>query len=252
MTDNFVKELDRLRDRIEPLARLLHSLTFKLDRPSLVRRGRHRGYRYSQPSLHHFCLLRGARVVSALNASIELANAGYSQEVQTLLRTMVEYTTQIDFMLASIDKDGALSADAAEFISSYFEDDSRDNPTTGRRTKLAQKSVHEKIGARLDSFSDDKTKSPAEKLLSSVYMRFSNYVHARYPESMDMYGGMPGRFHVTGMRHTPKDVENLAVLDTMITTASNCFIGMVQDLPLYSLIASDEVLDRWYRKGTGE
>ena len=44
-------------------------------------------------------------------------------------------------------------------------------------------------------------------------LSISNYVHAKNPEIMDLYGGVPGRFHLDGMRGTPKDEENLQIID---------------------------------------
>jgi hypothetical protein len=37
--------------------------------------------------------------VSALNASLVLARAGYVQEILTLMRTIAEFTTHIDYVL---------------------------------------------------------------------------------------------------------------------------------------------------------
>jgi hypothetical protein len=73
-------------------------------------------------------------------------------------------------------------------------------------------------------------------------------VHGKYPETMDLYGGAPGRFHLSGMRGTPKDLENLQMLDALVTTASRCFVGLVQDLKLQHLLSHDEMLKEWYRK----
>jgi hypothetical protein len=40
----------------------------------------------------------------------------------------------------------------------------------------------------------------------------------KYPEVMDLYGGTPGRFHLDGMRGTPKDEENHQIVDTFVDT----------------------------------
>jgi hypothetical protein len=53
------------------------------------------------------------------------------------------------------------------------------------------------------------------------------------------------------MSRTPKDAENLEVLDTLITTASLCFVGLAQGLQLRSVINSDPLLVRWYSQATG-
>jgi hypothetical protein len=65
---------------------------------------------------------------------------------------------------------------------------------------------------------------------------------------MDLYGGTPGRFHLFGMEGTPKDIENIQALDAFITTASRCFIGLVQGLQLREVLAKDPMLTEWYRK----
>ena len=94
---------------------------------------------FPNPSLTHFCLLRGVRMVSALNAYIELARCGFSQEIAVVLRTMTEYSTQIDFMMTSY-SDGQLSLTAANFLKAYFEDDERGSDAPNRpKAKLAQK-----------------------------------------------------------------------------------------------------------------
>jgi hypothetical protein len=251
LQDRFDSEIKGLRERVFPLARLLHELAQTLEKPVFVKRDG--GFRFKRPELVHFCLLRGVRIVSALSASIELARNGFTQEVVTLLRTMIEYSTQIDFMLASLDDKKSLSPDASAFLSNYFEDAARDNNEFSKKAKLAQKKVHEKIGERLDSFAiPGGNRKPAAQLLSNVYGNFSNYVHGRYPEAMDLYGGIPGRFHMNGMRGTPKDGENIKILDTMITSASNCFLGVVQGLNLRPLIGSDPMLAKWYRDGVSK
>jgi hypothetical protein len=219
-----------------------------LDAPKLLDQGRERGFRFEKPGLVHFCLLRGARIVSALNASIELARAGFSQEIAVLLRTSIEYCTQVDFMLASRDKNGNLSVDASAFLSSYFDDSFRTPEGKRKRSKLAQQKVHQTIGAQLDKFADeaDASRKPAEQLYSNVYLTFSYYIHGRYPESMDLYGGRPGRFHLNGMSNTPKDAENIEIIDSQITSASNCILGIVQGLDLRSIVTSDPIMTKWY------
>ena len=88
----------------------------------------------------------------------------------------------------------------------------------------------------------------ATDILSLIYLTFSNYIHGRYPETMDLYGGRPGFFHVNGMRGTPKDRENLEILDTFITTASNTLKDMVVELQLDSLVKADPQLSDWMLK----
>ena len=48
------------------------------------------------------------------------------------------------------------------------------------------------------------------------------------------------------MRGTPKDAENLATIDTFITTASNSLIFIIQGLGMLALLQSDQALANWY------
>src|SRR4051812_11807863 len=116
----FDDEIERLRTRVAPLAKFLHAISRTLEEPNFSASPEHLGFRYKNAQLIHFCLLRGVRIVSALNASVELTRGGYSQEIGVILRTMIEYASQIDFMLASLDEKGKLSTKAARFLEDFF------------------------------------------------------------------------------------------------------------------------------------
>ena len=219
---DFEMEIERLRRRISPLSRFVHALANSLEAPKFLQT--EMGFRFEKPQLIHFCLLRCARIVSALNASIELARYGYSQEIGVLLRTMIEYDSQIDFMMARLNDGGVLAHDAADFVSSFFADAHRPGSNENKKARLIQKKVHDVIGERLDKSRSNKTKS-ASDMLSNIYLIFSNYVHGKYPETMDLYGGGPGHFHLHGMSRTPKDLENLETINTLINSAALCFVG---------------------------
>jgi hypothetical protein len=107
------------------------------------------------------------------------------------------------------------------------------------------------LGKTLDGiaeqYDDTEDRVPAAALYSNIYRVYSNYVHAKYPEIMDLYGGTPGRFHLHGMSGTPKDGENLGLLETFIETASNAFVLMIQVLDLRTLVNGDLILAAWYR-----
>jgi hypothetical protein len=249
---NFEAELERLRLRIDPLGRLVHALARSLPAPLRYDSGKlHHGFRYGKPNVAHFCLLKAARVVSALNAALELARCGYAQEISVLIRTLVQYTTHIEFVLDARYQPGQLDPAAEKYVQDYFADFARNSAEDFKRAQVKQNTVNKRLGQTLDSFaqqSDDEFKDiPRERLYSDVYLTFSNYVHAKYPEVMDMYGGTLAHFHLRGMKGTPKDAENLEWLDTFVTTASITFRLMVSTLKLHDLVEGDEVLADWFR-----
>jgi len=247
---NLESEAQRLSMKVAPLQRFVHLLADQLDHPRLFVGLDERGFRYLKPTYKHFILLRSCRMVSALNASISLARAGYVQEIGVVLRTAIEYYTQIEYVLLHRDDAGEPTGKAARFIVSFFEDNRRTAALSSKKPfKLNQADVHDAVGKNLDEFGPEETgRKPATELLSHVYIVFSNYVHGRYPESMDLFGGRPGHYHLGGMRGTPKDAENIEVIDTLITSVSNCLVQVVQGLRLYEVISRDDILIDWYKR----
>jgi hypothetical protein len=253
MHGDFEQALDDLRTKIYPLARFVHEFSHTLDRPFKDRS--EIAYRFTDPDYKHFCLLRACRIVSALNAMIALAEGGFTQEIGVLFRAVYEAYTQIEATMAQIRKDGAVSGEVATFIDGYFDDRTRRNAdglNRSKRPNLSQKTVNELIGEQLDPYSTiphgDPTWKSAAQRLAHLNVVFSDYVHGRYPETMDLYGGIPGRFHLTGMRDTPKDRENLETISTILTSASHCFVSVVQTLDLREMLSHDPILTEWYRR----
>ena len=137
-----------------------------------------------------------------------------------------------------------------KYIEAFFADCWRDPALGIKQAKIPQGMVHEAIGMSLDKLArqmgDSEDRMPAGKLLSNVYRAYSNVVHGKYPEIMDLYGGRPGHFHLRGMKSTPKETEILETLETFIVSAINMCGTMIQGLKLQVLVASDPVVTKWY------
>jgi hypothetical protein len=224
--------LEGLQNRVAPLEWLIEEFATSLGDPILAGSDGNRAYRYQTPDVRHFCLLKGVRVASALNAMIALARMGYTQELYVLTRTVVEFTSDIEFVL----EDGPPDHTAAveKYVREFFEDAHRGLNAVVLKAEVRRGIVHAKLGETLDEIAKQigatEVRQPAAKLYTGMYRTYSNYVHGKYPETMDLYGGIPGRFHLTGMAGTRKDSENLAQLDNLIEMASNAFVIMISDL----------------------
>jgi len=239
-------ELERLSQRVFPLACVVHAFARSLTPP--VRDQSEMGFRYDNPDHRHFCLLRAARVVSGLNALIVLARDSYPQEIGVLIRTINEFVRQMEAVATQIQKDGHTSGELADFVTAYFADDKRGLGPQKRKI-LPEKYLHELLGSSLDQFADKSSAdwAPTADRLRNISFVFANYVHGRYPETIDLYGGyVGGHFHLSGMRNTRKDHENLETIDQFITTASLSFVHLIQGLGLKSLLPTDPVLVDWY------
>jgi hypothetical protein len=198
-----------------------------------------------------FAYSRRLRLVSALNASIELARKGYSQEIAILMRTLIDSGRQIEYVL-DFDQSENHRSNVNKLIVEFFEDLHRGPDADIKSVLVRDRAINEQLGKTLDkiaaTYGDGESRTPAAEKLFTSSRAFSLYVHARYLECMDLYGGRPGRFHLRGMSGTPKDAENLEVLDTFLTVANTTFILMVQGLDLRSLVQSDPLLAEWQRR----
>lgn len=242
--------LRELAARVGPLERVIAIVSDSLREPDMFRWNTDRGFRYSDADIRHFCLLKAVRVVSALNAGLKLARGGYIQEIGVLLRTIAEFTTHIEFVIDPND-DEKHKAEVEKYLRAFFSDGERFPGAEIVKAQVRQGFVHESLGKTLDKIAEQQgdtvDRVPAATLYSNTYRIFSNYVHGKYPEIMDLYGGTPGRFHLQGMSGTPKDSECVELLATFITTATNTFVLMIQGLNLRPLIEADAVLGPWYR-----
>jgi hypothetical protein len=113
--------------------------------------GTHIGFRYTAPDARHFCLLKGVRAVSGMNACINLAIGGYTQEIGVIIRTIVECTSLIDWVKLEARPDGSLRSDPQRtYVKTYFEDYRRDRTGDSLNLAVRQKDIHQDVGAWLD------------------------------------------------------------------------------------------------------
>jgi hypothetical protein len=244
--------LTALEAEIEPLERFLRIFAASLNTPHMRRGdGDTRFFRYDHPDVRHFCLLKSVVTVSALNASFALARKGYIQEINVLMRTVVECSAHIEFVIEPFNSDDHRAA-ADGYVKDYFADSKRSPVAEITKAHIKRGNVHTALGETLDDFAqrrgDTKGRIPAVVLNSNSYRIFSNFVHARYPEAIDLFGGRPGEFQLRGMSGTAKDTENLATLQAFLETAATTGIRMIQGLNLRTLVEGDPIVARWYEE----
>jgi len=239
-----------VQDALDPAERFLHLFAQHLGPPIwYASTGTHVGFRYTTPDARHFCLLKGVRAVSGISACIHLTRGGYTQEVAVIIRTVVECANLIEWVKLAADPDGSLREERQRtYVKTYFDDYQRDRPGQSLNLKVRQEEVHEAVGNYLDDnarkIDEEMSRDPAKRLMSNVYLANSSYVHARYPEVMDMFGGHPRHFHLHGMRGTPKDLENCEVVETYATTVEHTIAGMALHFQP-PFVRSDQIITSW-------
>lgn len=164
-------------------------------------------FRFANKGIHEALLQKLARSISGLNAVAVLLKSGYVQEVGVLLRTLDEIHEDI-FFLASAETNAArterhekyLEAFYAESVFSRLDDSSEiQKPNLVPRKKIRAHTMNT-LGQGVDA---SKALTDAESLSTA----YSGYVHAASENIMDMYGGDPPHFHLTGMLATPRHIE---------------------------------------------
>jgi len=121
--------------------RLVNAFAGPLSTPIIYHSGReHYGYRYGKPDVRHFCLLKSVQAVSAINAMVALARGGFAQEIGVLVRTLVECTTQIEFVIDALDQNDILAPDVDKYIKDFFADFARNSNEDFRRRRLGKAS----------------------------------------------------------------------------------------------------------------
>lgn len=233
MTSEFEQGLAWCRDEMRVQAELIESFVSTIQPPIIyASESGHVGWVFTKPGPRHFCILKAIRAVSGMNAAITLAESGFTQEVAVIIRTVIECTSLINF-IATDTEDEQANRLKTELVTKFFEDYRREDISDFKRAKVRQGEIHKALGdginLNLEFMSIDEHLKSADvsKLLSNVYVRFSCYVHCRYPETMDLYGGDPAHFHLNGMSGTPKDRENLEVIREFIESVSNSLRYMV-------------------------
>lgn len=160
-------------------------------------------FRYEEPGVEHFCLLKSFRVISALNALLKLWESGYVQEMGVLCRTVSEMCNDIVFMLEgypSPELEPNQERIFREWLKEEFEDPNIPFNKESKRQTVARKKVHASIARTINATNPN----DQQKIIGIVEDVYSGYVHAAYPHIMEMYGGDPPRFHLDGMINTPR------------------------------------------------
>ncbi len=170
----------------------------------------HRGiplFRHKQQSDTLLCFLKGVKFTSTLNAALLLFRNGYAQELGALARMADDLFNDILFMLQPLDGDKP-SKDQLRFFEEFFQEEFEDplNVLAGaqKRDIVSRRKLHATFGHLAK---ESLNPSDAQTMMSTIHAALSGYVHGAYPHIMELYGGNPPRFHMSGLPATPRIAE---------------------------------------------
>ncbi len=198
------------------------------------------------------CYLKGIKTISTLNACVVLLRHGYAQEVGALCRMADDFCNEIFFLLQPQGDDGSFSADQVRFLENFFQEEF-DEPvdplrSTQKRGTVPVRKIHATFGKLA---AGELNPSDAQELLRTTHQAFSGYVHGAYPHIMEMCGGNPQRFHVSGMLGTPRIEEWRGQLIGYVQRLIIASVFVARKLGVTDLEAPLRALLEDFEKATG-
>lgn len=189
------------------LEAVFHKLEAKVSPPEFVRQGDDFVFRYTDQSIKAAIIQKCARMISGLNACLVLLESGFVQELGSIFRMLDEFNEDIAFLCEAI-RTGEVTELHQKYLE-YFYLEEFDNPessflSTQKRPPVPRKKIHAAI-ARIEC--QEVNPSDLQELHRTISSTYSGFVHAASTHCMDMYGGNPPKFHVSGMLHTPRHDE---------------------------------------------
>jgi hypothetical protein len=175
--------------------------------PAFVTRGSYQAFRYENETVEAAVVQKCARLVSGLNASLLLLRTGYVQELGALFRMLDEFSEDILFLCQAI-RAGETTELHKKYLKLFYQEE-LDNPdnaflSTQNRPTIPRKKIHAAISRIPEQELNPSDNQELHRTLSQAY---SGYVHAASTHVMEMCGGNPPRFHVSGMIGTPRIAE---------------------------------------------
>jgi len=169
-------------------------------------------FRYKEKTIEQALIQKLARVVTGLHSARILLNSGFLQEQIAIHRMLDESQQDITFLSLARFED-EITELHQRFLDAFYEEefDVPENPTasTQKRPSIPRKKIHAYI-ARKEAESGVSNPSRGAEIMRTLSKAYSGFVHGASPQIMNLYGGFPPRFHISGMcgTGTPHELEH--------------------------------------------
>ncbi len=224
---------------VEAMTRALRHMESVIQPPQRVKHKDSFVYRYLNKGIREAIIQKLARSISGLNAVTVLLSAGYTQEVGVIFRTLDEINEDIIF-LASAETNNARTDRHTQYLDAFYSEPvfsrSEDTLDMLKPNMVPRKKIR---AHTMNTLGKGINASQALTAGESISTAYSGYVHAASENIMDMYGGQPAHFHVSGMGGTPRvaacvqDAENYVYRGIIATTVAAKAFG---DAPLVAAL----------------
>jgi hypothetical protein len=159
-------------------------------------------FRYAEQTIQQAIVQKLARMISGLHAIKGLLELGLFQEQGVIQRVVDEIEEDISFLsLAVIHSD--VTALHAEYLRYFYAEEFTDTDNIVDSHASRGMIRREKIRAYIHSKATLENNSQRANTVGKVMTKaYSGYVHAASPHIMDMYGGWPACFDISGASGT--------------------------------------------------
>lgn len=185
----------------------VHELARHVPQPQRVPFADSFAFRYVEKTVHQAIVQKLARYVTTLRGACLLFDHGFVQEQASLQRMLDEIQEDITFLTLGLIF-GDLTPLHEKYLAAFYEEEF--DPITGKPGTQDRPMIpRKKIRAYIASMEGAATNpSRGIEVTRQVSKTYSGYVHAASPQIMDMYGGSPPQFHLSGMKGTHRHDEH--------------------------------------------
>lgn len=148
---------------------------------------------------------KAVRAVSGLRAALHLADAGYTVEPAALLRTVADFTAEIEYLGEAL-VEGRLTADQQKFVEQHFAPFPEDPDELAERERefyigrkdiaKASRRLFEKWGGNIEQY---------DRIAAYLNKGYDSFVHGTNESAMQLYSGRTGDFMLRG-HESPRHV----------------------------------------------
>lgn len=180
----------------------------RVPEPQRVPMGDSSAFRYVEKSIHQAIVQKLARVISTLHSARILLECGFIQEQAALQRMLDEFLEDITFLSHAVILNDVTELHRA-YLNAFYEEEF-DKPgdsigSTQKRRMVSRQKIRAYLAKIEGSGLDPSSFVAVTRTISKAY---SGYVHGASPHIMEMFGGNPPKFHVSGMAGTPRFAEH--------------------------------------------
>lgn len=195
-----------LKQTLSQIESTVELLASRVNPPKFIKLDSGPAFRYKEKNIHQAIVQKLARVASGLNASSVLLESGYVQELGALQRMLDEFNEDIVFLSLGVIYDDISQLHVRYLDNFYMEEFEADKTNQASdRAMIPRKKIRAYCANSQAGGSNPSTVLGDCKVVSSAY---SGFVHGASTHIMDMYGGNPAKYHLTGMLGTPRIDEH--------------------------------------------